>query len=204
MRIRLAWVSVLGLIGVALGGAQSAAAQGTPGQVVKLGEGETLTISGFVNASWYMNNGFFAFGNGQNAEWAAAAQPATDKNYAAADVRNTRINFTFAGSPVLGKWSPKGTIEADFFGAFSATPAPPFADEQPQLRIRLAYADLTNAPTTLRVAVIRRSTGVDHARCIPTGLWRRGHDRLALSGRVSLSRSQSWKADHDAARARSI
>jgi len=151
MRIRLAWVSglVVGLL--ALGSAQSAAAQAGGGQVVKLGEGETLTISGFINATWYMNNGFFAFGNGQNAEWAAAAQPATDKNYSAADVRNTRINFTFAGSPVLGKWSPRGVLEADFFGAFPVTPAPAFADEQPQLRIRFAYADLTNGRTTVRV-----------------------------------------------------
>ena len=37
-------------------------------------------ISGFVSATWFMNSGFFTggFGNGQNAEWAAAAQPATD------------------------------------------------------------------------------------------------------------------------------
>src|SRR5947208_6072223 len=71
MRMRLAWVSVLVVVGlVALGGAQSAAAQGAGGQVVKLGEGETLTISGFINSTWFMNNGFFGFGNGQNAEFA--------------------------------------------------------------------------------------------------------------------------------------
>src|SRR5437773_4110750 len=157
MRMRLAWVSGLVVGFLALGGARAAPAQGGGGQVVKLGEGETLTISGFVNATWYMNNGFFGFGNGQNAEWAALAQPATDKNYSAADVRNTRINFTFAGSPVLGKWSPRGVIEADFFGAYAFSPplatatAPPFADEQPQLRVRLAYADLTNGRTTLRI-----------------------------------------------------
>src|ERR1044071_6562845 len=134
MRMRLAWVSVLVVVGlVTLGGAQSAAAQAGGGQVVRLGEGETLTISGFVNATWYMNSGLFAFGNGQNAEWAAAAQPANEQKYSAADVRNTRINFTFAGSPVLGKWSPRGVIEADFFGAYAfsppATTAPPFADK---------------------------------------------------------------------------
>ncbi len=157
MRMRLAWVSGLVVGFLALGGARAAPAQAGGGQVVKLGEGETLTISGFVNATWYMNNGFFGFGNGQNAEWAALAQPATDKNYSAADVRNTRINFTFAGSPVLGKWSPRGVIEADFFGAYAFSPplatatAPPFADEQPQLRIRLAFADLTNGRTTVRI-----------------------------------------------------
>src|SRR5438552_1897905 len=152
MRMRLAWVSVLVVVGlVALGGAQSAAAQGAGGQVVKLGEGETLTISGFINATWFMNNGFFTggFGNGQNAEWAAAVQPATDKTYLDGDVRNTRINFTFSGSPVMGKWSPRATLEADFFGFNGA--ALPFGDEQPVLRIRFAYADLTNGPTTIRI-----------------------------------------------------
>src|SRR2546430_9773718 len=46
----------------------------------------------------------------------AAVQPATDKTYLDGDVRNTRINFTFSGSPVMGKWSPRATLEADFFG----------------------------------------------------------------------------------------
>jgi hypothetical protein len=116
---------------------------------VKLGDGETLTIGGFVSATWFMNSGYFAFGNGQNAEWATNAQPATDKTYLDGDVRNTRINFTFAGSPVLGKWSPRGVLEADFFGALNG--GPPNGDEQPQMRIRFAYADLTNGRTTVRI-----------------------------------------------------
>jgi len=154
MRIRLAWVSglvVVGLVALGGGGARSAAAQAAGGQVVKLGEGETLTISGFLSATLYGNSGFFTFGNGQNAEYAQAAQPATDRTYTGGDVRNTRLNFTFMGSPVLGKYSPRGVLEADFFGAFPATPAPPFADEQPQLRVRFAYADLTNGRTTFRI-----------------------------------------------------
>ncbi len=73
MRIRLAWFSVLVVVGfLALGGAQSAAAQAGTGQVVKLGEGVTLTISGFLNATWFVDNGFFdatGFGQGQSAEW---------------------------------------------------------------------------------------------------------------------------------------
>lgn len=157
MRTRLAWFSGLAVVGIlTLGGTNRALAQQGGGQVVKLGEGETLTISGFINGTLYSNNGFFTFGQGQNAEWANAAQPATDKNYLEGDVRNTRINFTFQGSPVLGKWSPRGVLEADFFGAFAYAPpattgAPPFADEQPQLRIRFAYADLTNGRTTIRL-----------------------------------------------------
>jgi len=154
MRIRLAWFPVLVVVGfVALGGAQSVAAQGGAGggQVVKLGEGETLTISGFLNSTWFMNNGLFdpaGFGQGQSAEWAAAAQPATDKTFQGAEIRNTRINFTFAAGPVIGKWSPRAVLEADFFGTIGA---PPFGDEQPNLRARFAYVDLTNGPTTLRI-----------------------------------------------------
>jgi len=150
MRTRLAWCSGLVVLGMlTLGGAHPAAAQQPGGQVVKLGEGETLTIGGFISTTLFMNRGFFNFGNGQNAEYAAAAQPTTDKTYMDGDVRNTRINFTFNGSPVLGKWSPRGVLEADFFGALNG--GPPFGDEQPQLRVRFAYADLTNGRTTLRI-----------------------------------------------------
>ena len=121
MRARLTWFSGFVVAGILLLGARPAVAQGG-GQVVKLGEGETLTISGFINATMFMNRGFFIFGNGQNAEYAAAAQPATDKTYLDGDVRNTRINFTFNGSPVLGKWSPRGVLEADFFVALNGGP----------------------------------------------------------------------------------
>ena len=133
---------------VILAGARPSPAQ----QVVKLGEGETLTISGFINATLFTDRGLFgSFGQGQNAEWAAspANQPTTDKLFSDADVRNTRINFTFSGSPVLGKWAPKATLESDFFGTF--TSGPPFGDEQPQMRIRFAYVDLTNGRTTVRI-----------------------------------------------------
>jgi len=126
------------------------AAQQPAGQVVKLGEGETLTISGFINASFFNDRGVFGrFGQGQNAEWAAQVQPGVNQGFTDGDVRNTRINFTFNAGPVLGKWAPKGVIEADFFGAFNG--APPFGDEQPQLRGRLLYADLTNGRSTLRI-----------------------------------------------------
>src|SRR5438128_6274693 len=135
-----------------LGGARSAPAQQPTGQVVKLGEGETLTISGFINATMFTNSGLFGgFGQGQNAEFAAApaSQPTTDKLFSDGDVRNTRINFTFSAGPVLGKWAPKATLESDFFGLF--TSAPPFGDEQPQMRIRFAFVDLTNGRTTIRI-----------------------------------------------------
>src|SRR5919201_2121087 len=146
MRMRQAgFTGIIVATVMTLGGVKTAGAQ----QTVKLGAGDTLTISGFINATLFMNNGFFTFGNGQNAEFANAAQPATDKNYADGDVRNTRINFTFNAAPVAGKWSPKATLEADFFGAFNG--APPFGDEQPQMRVRFAFVDLTNGRTTLRI-----------------------------------------------------
>jgi hypothetical protein len=121
-------------------------------QVVKLGEGETLTISGFVNATLFNDRGTFApYGSGQNAEFAAAAQPGPAQGIFDGDVRNTRLNLTFAAAPVLGKWFPRATIEADFFGTFAGSGGPPFGDEQPQFRVRHAFADFTNGRTTLRL-----------------------------------------------------
>lgn len=151
MRTRLAWFSRLAVFGIlALGGARSTAAQGG-GQVVRLGEGETLTISGFLNATWFMNSGVFdssGFGQGQSAEWANPTQPTTDKTFLDGEVRNTRINFTFAGGNVLGKWSPRAVLEFDFFGTVGN---PPNGDEQPSPRARFAYVDLTNGRTTVRI-----------------------------------------------------
>src|SRR3989442_8580351 len=151
MRTRMSSFCTLAVLAVfMLGGSRTSSAQ----QVVKFGEGQTLTISGFINATMFYDHGLFgSFGQGQNAEFAAApaAQPTTDKSIFDGDVRNTRINFTFNSTPVLGKWAPRATLEADFFGAFPATPSPPFADEQPQMRIRFAFVDFGNGRTTLRI-----------------------------------------------------
>lgn len=132
-----------------LGSPSRAAAQQGQGQVVKLGEGETLTITGFINATFYNDRGFFGFGDGQNAEFANPAQESINQGIVDGDVRNTRLNFTFAAPPVLGKWAPRATIEVDFFGAFASLP--PFGDEQPQLRVRHAYVDFSDGRTTLRI-----------------------------------------------------
>ena len=148
MSIRMAPFPGLAVAAVLmLGGAPAAAAQ----QVLKLGEGETLTISGFINGTLFSDRGSFAggFGNGQNAEWAAQVQPGVSQGIFDGDVRNTRINFTFNAPPVLGKWAPRATIEADFFGGFNG--APPFGDEQPQFRVRHAFVDLSDGRTTLRL-----------------------------------------------------
>jgi hypothetical protein len=151
MRMRLAWFSGFAVaVILTVAGARPAPAQQPAGQVVRLGEGQTLTISGLVSSTMFLNNGRFGgFGQGQNAAWADSTQPATDKTFLDADVRNTRINFTVNAQPVLGKFAPRVVLEADFFGAFNG--APPFGDEQAQLRIRFAYVDLTNGRTTLRI-----------------------------------------------------
>src|SRR5256884_1797867 len=157
MRTRMASFSTLAVAGVLILGAQAATAQ----QVVKLGEGETLTISGFIDATLFNSRGLFSsFGQGQNAEIAAPrvpivgppavpAQPGVNQGIFDGDVRNTRINFTFNAPPVLGKWAPRATLEGDFFGAFNGNP--PFGDEQPQFRLRHAFVDFSNGRTTLRI-----------------------------------------------------
>src|SRR5438046_2813659 len=65
------------------------------------------------------------------------------------DARNTRFTVALAGPEVTKGWRGNATAELDFFGTFAGTGA--FADEQPQPRLRLAYADLTNGRTTLRI-----------------------------------------------------
>src|SRR5438132_9441856 len=133
-----------------LGGVRAAPAQQPTGHVVRLGEGETLTISGFINATLYNDRGRFAsFGQGQNSEFSVQNQVGADQSFTDGDFRNTRLRFDFAAQPVLGKWAPKATVEVDFFGAFNGSP--PFGDEQPQMRGRVIYADLTNGRTTVRI-----------------------------------------------------
>src|SRR3977135_313142 len=106
MRTGIPLLSVLTIAAaVMLGGAPAASAQ----QVVKLGEGETLTISGFISTTLFNDRGLFAsFGQGQNAEFSAspANQPGASQSFTDGDFRNTRLRFDFAGQPVIGKWSP--------------------------------------------------------------------------------------------------
>jgi len=119
-------------------------------QSVKLGAGDTLTISGFINATVYTDRSLFGgFGQGQNAEWAAQTQPGSDKYFTDGEFRNTRLRLDFKAEPVLGGWAPKATLEADFFAPPDLPP--PFQDEQPRLRGRVAYVDLTNGRTTVRL-----------------------------------------------------
>src|SRR5437899_9936401 len=179
MSIRMASLCGLAVACVlSIAGSSPATAQ----QVVKLGEGETLTISGFINATLFNDRGLFSsFGQGQNAEIAACpvlptpgctvAQPGVNQGIFDGDVRNTRINFTFNAPPVLGKWAPRATIEADFFGAFNgAAPVAPFGDEQPQFRLRHAFVELDTGRPTLRIGQYRARLFGDTAPFIPVAV----------------------------------
>jgi len=140
-------MALVAFVGLCLAAAAPLRAQ----QQVNLGDGDTLTISGFISGTWFWNRDQFgAFGQGQSAEWAHApgAGLATDKWFSDAEVRNTRIHFGFAGPHISGDWRVKAGLETDFFGPVGG---PPFGDEQPQPRLRLAFADVTNGRTTIRI-----------------------------------------------------
>src|SRR5256884_2370863 len=176
MRKGVASFSGLAVIVISvLGGARPAPAQQPTGQVVRVGEGETLTSGGFINGTLSNDVGLFSsFGQGQNAEIAAApgaavtSQPVINRGIFDGDVRNSRLNFTFNAPAVLGKWAPRATIEADFFGAFNGVP--PFGDEQPQFRVRHAFVDLSNGRTTLRIGQYWAPLFGETAAFIPVSL----------------------------------
>src|SRR3989449_2962972 len=82
MSVRMASFSEVAVaLVLILAGVSPARAQ----QVLKLAEGETLTISGFISATLFNDRGSFAggFGNGQNAEFAAAppSQPGRSEEH---------------------------------------------------------------------------------------------------------------------------
>src|SRR5213592_4288008 len=116
---------------------------------VKLDDGESVRISGLVSGTVFVNRALFgAFGQGQNAEWADKTELRHNNTFADGDIRNTRLRFDFSAGEVFDGWSPRATVAVDFFGGQDA---PPFGDEQPRLRVRVAYADLTNGRTTVRI-----------------------------------------------------
>jgi len=118
-------------------------------QEVRTAGEERLTVRGFVSASLFVDDQFFALSNGQSALWAALPELHDDAWFHGGDVRNTRITLDFDGPRVFGNWRARALLEADFFGGFTGVGA--FSDEQPNPRLRLAYADLTNGRTTVRI-----------------------------------------------------
>lgn len=118
-------------------------------QEVKSGGDETITIRGFISATLFVDDQFFGLSNGQSAIWAELPELERDEFFHGGDVRNTRVGIDFTGPKVFDDWRAQGTLEIDFFGGFVGTGA--FSDEQPLLRLRLAYADLTDGRTTVRI-----------------------------------------------------
>ena len=109
-------------------------------------DGPTLTIRGILSGTMFVQDALFGLGNGQQALFVAQE---VDEIWHGADVRSMRLGLDLAGPPVMPGWRVNATVEGDFFGPFAA--AGNFGDEQPTPRLRLAYADLTNGRTTLRV-----------------------------------------------------
>lgn len=116
---------------------------------IQLGGKSTLTIKGFISASFFAQDNQFTFGNGQNAEWPTPPQGVVDRWFEGGDVRNTRLTLVFDGPKVAGDWKAGGTLELDFFGGFNGTGG--FANSQPVPRLRLAFAEISNGSTTIRI-----------------------------------------------------
>lgn len=110
-----------------------------------------LVIRGFLSASVFAQDQNFAFGNGQNTEWPIPPEFTRDKWFSGGDVRNTRLTLAMNGPKVskTSDWKLGGALEMDFFGGFNGTGG--FSEQQPVPRLRLAYADIGNARTTIRV-----------------------------------------------------
>lgn len=117
-------------------------------QEVKPGGKETITIRGILSASFYMQDALFGLGNGQKAQY-VNQELQEDSWWHGGDVRNMRLTLAFAGPTVSSNWKANGMFELDFFGPFAS--GGNFGDEQPLPRLRLAYAELNNGRTVLRV-----------------------------------------------------
>ncbi|MGK2858219.1 MAG: hypothetical protein ACSLFQ_13535 [Thermoanaerobaculia bacterium] len=117
-------------------------------QNVTVGDGESLTIKGFINVSLFAQDQKFSFGNGTNAAFPAPPEASTDPWMLDGDVRNSRLTLAWGGPKLENEWKLNGVMEMDFHGGFNGTGA--FSDEQPTPRLRLAYLDLVKGKTTFR------------------------------------------------------
>jgi hypothetical protein len=116
-------------------------------QNVTTGGKESLKIQGFLSASFFAQNQQFAFGNGQNAEWAASNNTQNQWLYGG-DIRNTRLTMVFNGPEVTNDWKLGGVLELDAFN--DPTNTGPFGGQIWTPRVRLAYADLVHENMTIR------------------------------------------------------
>lgn len=102
---------------------------------------------GFVTTSMFVADAQFGAGYGQMSLW-TAAEGTVDKAHFGGDIRQSRMNLSMAGPKVFGEWQPKGVLEFDLFGGFSAGA---FGDESLLPRIRVAYAELKQGGTTIQI-----------------------------------------------------
>src|SRR3989442_10588286 len=115
-------------------------------QDVKTTQGVSITLRGIVDVTFFADDALFQLGGGQKGNYVVAERT---KWVHGGDARNTRLTVALAGPEVTKGWRGNATAELDFFGTFAGAGA--YSDEQPQPRLRLAYADLTNGRTTLRI-----------------------------------------------------
>jgi hypothetical protein len=115
-------------------------------QAVTTSQGVSITVRGILSGTFFAQDADFGTGNGQKAQYVTAER---DKWVHGGDARNLRIGLGITGPEVKPGWRANANVELDFFGPFTGTGN--FADEQPTPRLRLAYVDLTNGRTTLRI-----------------------------------------------------
>ena len=115
-------------------------------QNVTTSQGITITVRGIVNATFFAQDADFGLGNGQKANFVTGER---NRWAQSGDARNSRLTVALAGPEVSRGWRANATAELDFFGLYAGAGA--YGDEQPQPRLRLAFADLTNGRTTLRI-----------------------------------------------------
>ena len=111
----------------------------------------SLTIGGFISGTLYAQNqlfGIFTQGQAANTGPTPAEELTEDTWFHGGDVRNTRLSLRFVRQQA-DDWTTGATFEIDLFGGFAGTE--PFGDEMPIPRLRLAFVDLSNGTTRIRM-----------------------------------------------------
>jgi len=163
----------------ALGYAGLALAQATPAQNVVVEERKTETVTvvvketpkppafvfelhGFTSLTFWLQDAAYGVGPGSPTNGQQALNVIkrydTDKILLGADVRQTRLNFSVRGPEILGGATPKAVVEFDLFGGDSPGG---FGDVSVFPRVRLAYAELKWAKTTLQFGQLNMLTAAN-------------------------------------------
>lgn len=110
--------------------------------------GVTVSLHGWIDATYFHQNRSFAYGNGQNALWPV---PGSAGSLSGGDVRNTRFWLDFSGARLGPDWTGGGHLEMDFFGGYNGTTA--YSQSQQIPRLRQAYLMLSNPGTGSTVQI---------------------------------------------------